>query len=52
MRRNLTLEEERDWYLERANDFLTPRKDRDLWQQLADELTQRIGEPAEQMTLW
>jgi hypothetical protein len=38
------LAQQRDYYRKMEQDPLTPRKDRPLWKQLADELTTRLGD--------
>jgi hypothetical protein len=41
--RVLSLREECAYYEERAVDYTIPKRERDLWQQLADELNKRLG---------
>lgn len=41
--RNVTLVDERGWYLERAADPQETPENRALWQRMADELSTRIG---------
>jgi hypothetical protein len=41
--RPLSLREEHTYYAERAVDYTIPKRERDLWQQLADELGKRLG---------
>lgn len=42
-----TLAEQRDWFEERANDPLESHQDRQMWQKLADELTARLNDRAD-----
>jgi hypothetical protein len=38
-----TLQDELDWYTEQAADHRKPPDEQRLWQQLADELSARLG---------
>lgn len=50
-----SLASQRDWYVKQAADVSNSGHDRVLWQRLADELTQRLGDkavPADEPGLW
>ena len=42
--RNPPLQSQRDYYLEKANDYHETAENQAVWQRLADELTVRLGE--------